>query len=456
MWRAVIGLIVSLAVGFYAGRHATSYVLPVLIAVCVGVLTLIVPEGSFLVLLASTPFSFRFFLPNRSEVFVPSEPLVAALVGVYGLDRLVARVRGVSSESFPLGKPLLVFALTTLISIVPSPFFFESAKGAVRAVAYLFLPFPVYALLRDEGRLLRAIRVAVATGFVTTLIMIAFLVTRLDRLAHSEAFRGTLFGNYAVYGSFLSVFLLPLIARSLVDTSSYDRVRHGILLGVFGGGMLLCWSRGAWLSFLIGLVFLVGFSSRWAGRRKWTLIGIGGGIAILLLVTPGISEVIRSRAATLFHFDFASNRTRLLRWGFALEMFLQNPIFGGGYGAFARTYKSEVFLGEPGRYQLGAHSEHLQVLAEMGLVGFFGWLGLWIGFFRYAFRLRRRLEDSFWRSVVLGVTAYQVAFCVHFLVGNFLEGDRIAVPFWLGMGILPAIGRAMDCSKFVIKNVSSE
>jgi O-antigen ligase len=442
--RAVGFVAASLAVGVYAGRYSTTYVLPAIIALLLVGFALTVPEWCFLALLALTPFSFRFFLPNRSEVFVPSEPLVAALVGAYILDRAVARVRGSAVEPFPLGKPLLFFAFVTLLSVSQSPFPFDSTKGALRAVAYILVTLPMYALMLDTTRLIRAIRVAVVTGFAATLVMIAILTTRLDILSHSEAFRGTLFGNYAVYGSFVTVFLLPLIARSLFDTSAYDRVRHGAMLAVFGVGMLLCLSRGAWLSFLCGAAFLLFPSSRLGARRKWTFVGVGFATLVLLLLTPGVSDMVRARAGTVLRFDFASNHTRLLRWGFALLMFLQNPVLGGGYGTFALVYRNESFLGDPGRYQLGAHSEHLQILAEMGIVGFIAWVWLWTAFFVRAYRIQKRLRDPFWRSLVIGLTAYQVAFLIHFVVGNFLEGDRVAVPFWFAMAAVPAIGRIAD------------
>jgi len=440
-----VGLVLTaLMVGVYAGRYGTTYVLPGMIACLLGGFALVVPEWCLLALLAFTPFSFRFFLPNRSEIFVPSEPLVAALAGAYLFDRVVARVRGRVVDSFPLAKPLLFFACGTLLSVSQSPFLFESAKGALRAVVYILLPFPMYALWTNPSRLLRAIRVALVAGFVATLIMIAILSTRLDRLAHSEAFHGTLFGNYAVYGSFLTVFLLPLMARTLFDSSAYDRVRHGAMLGVFGVGMLLCLSRGAWLSFLCGAAFLLILPSRLSPRRKWAFFGVMLALGVVLLLTPGVSDIVRARVGTVFRFDFASNRTRLLRWGFALLMFLQNPILGAGYGVFALTYRNESFLGSPGRYQLGAHSEHLQVLAETGAVGFIGWVWLWVAFFVEGYRLQKRLGDPFWRSLVIGLMAYQVAFLVHFVVGNFLEGDRVAVPFWFAIAAVPAIRRLTE------------
>ena len=87
---------------------------------------------------------------------------------------------------------------------------------------------------------------------------------------------------------------------------------------------------------------------------------------------------VMPRARTVFDFRFASNQTRLLRWGFAVLMFLQNPVFGAGYTTFALVYENEAFLGENIRYQMGAHSEYFQVLAETGLVGFAGWMAVLI------------------------------------------------------------------------------
>lgn len=439
VWSATIGC--ALAIGVAAGRNATTLVLPGLVAALVCLIAVVAPHACLHLLAVGLPFSFRFLLPNRSEVQVPSEPLIAALVAALVLDALAARARHNRSDPFPLRAPVTAFVVAALLSMIPAAFSMGAVKGGARSVAYTLVPFVVWSLLRDRAAFLRVVRLSYAAGVIAAIAMIALLSGRLGDLAHTTAYAGSLFTNYAVYGGYLTVFLLPLLSRTLYDSSARLAVPHHALLAVFGMAMLLCLSRGAWVSLLGGMGYLLAQRSRAVRTRKWAIIAVGVAGLVLLLAVPGVYSSIMSRASTVLDVDYASNRTRLLRWGHALMMFAQNPILGGGFGAFAQQYENESFLGENARFQLGAHSEHLQVLAEMGAVGFLSWIWLLTAFFVYGHRLQKRLTDTFWRSAVLGILAYEAAFVVHFVVGNFLAGDRLSVPFWFGIGALPVIER---------------
>jgi O-antigen ligase len=439
----------GVAVGFVAGRFSSTYLLPACVAALIAGLALFAPHLCLYALLFGLPVSVRFFLPNRSEVQVPSEPLIAALVGAYALDRLIARARGRERPAYPLWAPLVFFAFGTAASVVQTPFPFASVKGVVRALTYQFLALPVFSLLRDRAAFLRAARVGYTAAALAALAMVPLLLSRLPDLGHTRAYRGTLFTNYSVYGSYVSVFLLPLLARWLFDTTRFNRAGHFALLGLFGVAMLLCWSRGAWLSLVVAAAFLLAHRAPAGSGRKWAIFALAvAGALLLVLVVPATTTAFVGRLATLTDPDYASNRTRILRAGFALLLFARSPILGSGYGTFALLYPNEPFLGENARYQMGSHNEHLQVLAETGLLGFVGWVWLNGAFFVHGFRLVRRLQDPFWRSATLGLMAYEIALLMHFAVGNFLAGDAIAVPYWFAFGALPAVEAVAASERF--------
>ena len=151
--------------------------------------------------------------------------------------------------------------------------------------------------------------------------------------------------------------------------------------------------------------------------------------------------MISERISTLFDPQFASNRSRLLRWGQAFLMFVEHPIIGNGYGAFAMLYQEDASLtGEyVAQFQLGAHSEYMQILAEQGSLGILAWFWLILIFFRFGVQALRRVKETFFRSLVLGIMAVELSFFVHFLVNNLLNGDAIGIPFWILYGLLPAV-----------------
>ncbi|MBM3212031.1 hypothetical protein FJZ33_07420, partial [Candidatus Poribacteria bacterium] len=150
------------------------------------------------------------------------------------------------------------------------------------------------------------------------------------------------------------------------------------------------------------------------------------------------------------NFGYGANRERILRWGTALIMFLKHPVIGCGYGSFAFTYVNDpVAIGiHLIKYKMGAHNEYLQALAETGIIGFSAWMWIIVSFFVYGFRLLRKLksEDWFYRSIIIGVMSALLSLLLHFVVNNMIQADIVGIPFWLLIGILPAIGNIVGKS----------
>ena len=90
-------------------------------------------------------------------------------------------------------------------------------------------------------------------------------------------------------------------------------------------------------------------------HKKILFTGAACLILLICLNLPGVYNIIIERISSAVDISYASNRARLLRWGQAVVMFLENPILGKGYGAFAMLYEEDVALvgSYTAQYQLG-------------------------------------------------------------------------------------------------------
>ena len=212
-------------------------------------------------------------------------------------------------------------------------------------------------------------------------------------------------------------------------------------LSALGWGSCFAFHGGVWLSVIVAVGFMLMQLGRGVTHKKIMFIGAACLILFACLNLPGVYNIIVERVTSAVDISYASNRARLLRWGQAVTMFLENPILGKGYGAFAMLYEEDVALvgSYTAQYQLGAHSEYLQVMAELGIVGLGVWIWLNVAFLRYGFRSLRTLDDGFYRAIVIGLMAAELSLMVHFTVNNLLNGDAIGVPFWGIYGLLPAV-----------------
>jgi O-antigen ligase len=114
--------------------------------------------------------------------------------------------------------------------------------------------------------------------------------------------------------------------------------------------LYLTGSRGSFLALIASLVSFVILKSR---SKKGVMIGLFLA-ALLLLIGP-------SRMDT---YTDESSRGRVEAWYSALQMFYSHPFFGVGYGNFTE------------HNELTAHNSFFLVLAELGIVGFTFFCGL--------------------------------------------------------------------------------
>ena len=408
-------------------------------------------EIAVYLLLIALPFSFRYIVPGSFEIQTPTEPLLGMLVAVYGVQKIVNRVlqKPKSESKFPFFRPLCCYILITFLSAINTPDLFVTLKGALRAVVYMLFSVIVHAVIQNRAALKRLFIAIFPSAAVAVIWTVVVLIYHIDAWQWTSAYRRAPFTNYSVYGSFTAIFFLICLSRLLFDNGTYNKVFWTAWFICFSVGLLLCFSRGVWLSMVIAVGFMLMQLGRGVTHKKILFIGAVCFILFVCLNLPGVYNIIVERITSAVDISYASNRARLLRWGQAAVMFLENPILGKGYGAFAMLYEEDVALvgSYTAQYQLGAHSEYLQVMAELGIVGLGVWIWLNVAFLHYGFRALRTLEDGFYRAIVIGLMAAELSLMVHFTVNNLLNGDAIGVPFWGIYGLLPAVVQMADREK---------
>jgi len=170
------------------------------------------------------------------------------------------------------------------------------------------------------------------------------------------------------------VVMLPFVARLILGRGSMlpRRVLGLAIAGVMVYCIYLTNSRGGWLA--LGVTALVYFYLNYSKKAGTVLLAIA--LPLLIFLGPSRMEGLSA--------DDSSSRGRLAAWAAGNEMLKRWPLFGAGkerYTEFAEDSKV-------------AHNSFVHCYGELGLFGYFFWLGLIIASLKDGRALTRAARKS--------------------------------------------------------------
>lgn len=388
-WATVIGLALAGAAGLVAGSGDWSLAVLVVVAPAFLLIATAAPERTALGLIALLPFMFYPATVGGFSVFiaVPAFGFVALVILVRERVRL-HRLKGV--------LPSAAFALLGAIAIATAALSSDPATAFSRVVyIVLFGMFAgALALLMHSGRLTRESvvkAIVIAGALAATAVIVQFSAQFVlgkqsvidwlqnvyplfggDRAAGINVFTSNwkLQGPDLLRGIF--PFMTPPSAGQFLMLSMIAgvwlrrerRAASGVgsalvlaLTLLIGIGLLLTFSRQAWVGAAVGLLALG------LRRRPGQMFGVIGGLVILVSVVPipGSNESFGSYLLTASDASTTSSGTRLDLWQQALDLIPSNALLGAGPGLIGTLGSgSGIFY---------AHNIFLDSAVELGIVG---------------------------------------------------------------------------------------
>jgi O-antigen ligase len=264
------------------------------------------------------------------------------------------------------------------------------------------------------------------------------------------------FRDHTSYGAVTAIYL-PFLVMFVLNKRFSQKLRiiSSGALTVVTMGFLLSYSRAAWLSIVIALG-VWGFI-KLRIRFKPIFITLVSAIVLLLMFQSQILMKLEqnseeSSANFMTHISSMSNITtdasnleRINRWSCAIRMFADKPVFGYGPGTYMFKYapyqlsKDRTIISTNSADGGNAHSEYLGPMAESGLFGLLSYLLIIIMVIYTAVNAYSRLTDLRLRAIILAALTGLVTYYIHGFLNNFLDTDKISVPFWGFTAMIVAI-----------------
>jgi len=263
------------------------------------------------------------------------------------------------------------------------------------------------------------------------------------------------YNDHTAYGAALAIFF-PVVVGFLFypGISKPLRALNILVLLVFVIGIILSYGRAAWISVVIS--FLVFIIVMLRIRFYWLVIAGVIFIGAFLLFQQQIFDRLErnkqdSSANFIEHIQSISNITsdasnleRINRWQAAIRLYQDHPYFGWGPGTYQFVYapyqrsREKTIISTNLGDQGNAHSEYLGPLAEMGMPGILIIIILFSLITYTGLRVYKRGRKEV-KFLSLMATLGLITYFTHGVLNNFLDTDKLSVPFWGFVAIIVAL-----------------
>lgn len=369
---------------------------------------------------------------------------VGAVLLLWAVKRLILKkVSIVPKAVVILGT--LVF-LAHVLSLLNSEYLGQSLRALfLRTGQYLLLVFAI-----SEGVKEKRVAVNMALVLCVTATFLCFdgffqFFSGRDLLLSREAGRLDVFyGDLAfhsfritanfpaanLFASYLVAVLMVGLSVSIFLGNSNSRSAFG--LGVILASMLLClfltFSRGGAVACFVGALFLAILLNK---KQLWV-------IPVLFLLVLGAGTKVYGNRAPAADLTDPTLETRITMLKDAVKIFRMSPWTGIGLNTYYKAHEKYRSSSLPASY---AHNSYAQMLAEVGIVGFFAFLSFMVYWFYLGLQTIRKFHDYELKCLLGGVLAGVLGLCVHALFDNVLYSLMPATLFWVLIGYGIALTR---------------
>jgi len=265
-----------------------------------------------------------------------------------------------------------------------------------------------------------------------------------------------LYNDHTAYGAAVAMYLPFLFGFSFTKLYSPTvKIFVRIVLGILLMGLILSYARAAWISIVAALGVWMLMKLRI--RFKPLFITFLAALFLIVIFEKQIlmylernntesSTNLTEHISSISNISSdASNLERINRWNCAIRMFEDKPFFGWGPGTYMFNYApyqltaNRTIISTNSADGGNAHSEYLGPMAESGFMGLITFLILIITVAYTAVHAYTRTDDKRLKTIIMSALLGLITYYIHGILNNFLDTDKLSVPFWGFSAIIVAI-----------------
>jgi len=408
-----------------------------------------------------TPLSLplKEIMPGLSfDMFLPTEPLLVGILLIFILKFFASGKFDRDILTHPVSLAIYFSLFWMLVTSLTSTMPLVSFKFLLSRIWFIVCFYLLTAKLFESGK---NIEKFIWLYTLPLLIVISYATTRhlgyglWDKQAANFVVN-PLYNDHTAYGAALAMYLPFLFGFSFTKLYSPGvKTFVRIVLAIVLMGLILSYARAAWLSMMaaLGIWIIIRLKLRFKPLFITFLIVLS---VILVFQNQLLMYLERndteSSANLTEHISSisnissdASNLERINRWSCAIRMFEDKPIFGWGPGTYMFNYApyqltaDRTIISTNSADGGNAHSEYLGPMAESGLLGVITFLILISVVMYTAVHAYTRAKDKRLKTLVMSALLGLITYYIHGILNNFLDTDKLSVPFWGFTAIIVAV-----------------
>ena len=414
-------------------------------------------DESLALMALATPFAVDYALIGNMSLSMPVEPMMIVFTVVFLFQELLMR----SYDKRVLRHPVSILIMLSLVWMVfTSVVSLKPVESFKYTAVRLWFVIPFFYATAQSFQKVRHIRLFYwAYALSLSVVVVITTVKTMQRFGELQMLPHVMqpfYNDHTAYGCILAL-MLPLAAYFAFEprTRLWKRIVAVSLTVLLLVGLGLSYCRAAWISVVgaiaVYLLVRLGVRMRWLVISAALLLGLFFAFQDDIMYELGKNKqdssfTLADQVKSISNISTdASNLERLNRWASAMRMFKEEPLLGCGpgtyqflYARYQRSYQLSVISTNSGN-RGNAHSEYIGPLTEQGVPGAALILAIFLLTFVTGVRVYRTAADPKQGRLALAFTLSLLTYYIHGIFNNFLDTDKLSVPFWAFTAVIVAL-----------------
>lgn len=422
---------------FFIAFFEPAPIVIIILFLCLSFFTFISPLSGFFLLILIRPL-FDIFTDYPILQFgnfsLNFSSLLAVLAIIFAL--YISHKNHQHLKKIPAPLFIAAFIFFALVSTILSADFSLSVAEWPRILSIFSFYALGYTLITSTENLNKLLKVGILSAFIPGIVAFIQLFTHTGITIVTEEISNRIFGTFAHPNLFAYYLLIPLtLLLYLIANNSKSKLAAGlpIISGIFFLILLiLTYTRGAWLAFLI-IILIIGIFK----YRRLLIIFFLISLVLYFSLSP-----IKSRIDNLITNDPGSSvQWRLSLWRDSLGYISNSLFLGHGTGT-----ASEVILEKRGASFGSAdpHNDYLKISLENGLLGLGAYLLIITALTYNLFKIYRSAPNQNLKNLALVFLGLTVALYIMSFADNIIRNTALQWTFWSLLGAFFSVNLSLQ------------